>query len=178
MAAGFTLIELTISLAILLFALALAAQILMETAQLFADSERQNRATSAPEAISRLRGDVLGATTFSITLHHDGTMDRLFLFGHPEGTVAYELLGGQLVRSVIAGSAPPSPGTPLWQGVTGWTARALPAGGPLLDVEIDYLEPRAPRLLALLPGVGPPLILPRTQRLFLLPRGAGLGGGW
>ena len=175
---GFTLVELVVSLAILMLALALAAQILMETAQLFADSARQNRVSSVPEAVSRLRGDVLGATYFSITVHHDGTMDKLFLFGHPEGTVIYELIQGELVRSVSVGGAPPEPGTPLWQGVTSWSARAVPTGGPLLDLEVDYQEPREPRLLALLPGIGKPPAATRIERLYLLPRGAGLGNGW
>lgn len=172
---GFTLLETLVSLAILLLALGLAAQLLMETAQLFAGSARESIATPVPQALARIRSDVLASSHFGITLHEDGSMDQLLLFGHPSGIVVYEVVGGALVRTLPAGGS--GEGTPIWQGIDSWRAQAIPPGR-LLDLHFSYQVPRGPQFLARVPGRQGPRTVQRTQHLFLLPRGGGLGRGW
>lgn len=173
---GFTLIETLVSLTILLFALGLAAQLLMETAQLFVGSSRESLATPVPQALGRLRADVLASSYFGITLHEDGTTSQLLLFGHPAGTVVYEVVDGTLLRSLPESDS--DLGTPIWRGVTGWSAQAVPPGGRLLNLQLLYNQTAGPRFLARVPGQQGPRVQPRIQHLYVVPRGAGLGPGW
>jgi hypothetical protein len=168
-----------ISLAVLLLAVSIAGQLLMETAQLFVGSTRESVATPVPQAVGRIRADVLASASFGIQLHADGTMDRLTLYGHPSGTVTYELLGGSLIRSIQPpGAEEPEDGTLLWRGVDGWMARSIVGWRPLLDLEIDYRASLGPQFLARIPGRQGARSTARVQRLYLLPRGGGLGSGW
>jgi hypothetical protein len=161
-------------MAILLLALGLAAQLLMETAQLFVGSARESVATPVPQALARIRSDVLASSHFGITLHEDGSMDQLLLYGHPSGIVVYEVVGGALVRTLPASGSGESVGTPIWQGIDSWRAQAIPPGR-LLDLHFAYKVPQGPQFLARVPGRQGPRVVPRTQHLFLLPRGGGRG---
>jgi hypothetical protein len=165
-----------ISLTILIFALGLATQLLMETAQLFMGSTREARSTQVPQAVSRMRADVIASSYFAISVLPDGSMDRLVLAGHPAGTVAYQLVGTDLVRTLNGLNA--EEGDVLWHGVDSWTANAVPIGGHLLHLEISYRQTTGPQFLLRVPGGQGPRELPRLQSFYVLPRGGGLGTGW
>jgi prepilin-type N-terminal cleavage/methylation domain-containing protein len=173
---GFTLVEMLISLTIVIFALGLASQLLMETAVLFQGSAREARSTPVPQAIARIRADVIASAFCIVTTLPDGTMDRLVLSGHPAGNVAYQLVGTNLYR--IQNSVDATDGDILWQGVDSWMASTIPVGGRLLHVEIHYRQGKGPQFLARTPGRQGPGEIPRVQSLYALPRGAGMGTGW
>ena len=54
-------------LTILVFALGLATQLLMETAQLFMGSTREARSTQVPQAVARMRADAIASSFFAIS---------------------------------------------------------------------------------------------------------------
>lgn len=173
---GFTLLEMLIALTLVIFALGLASQLLMETAVLFQGSAREARSTPVPQAIARMRADVIASAYCVVTTLPDGTMDRLVLSGHPAGNVAYQRVGTNLYR--IQNSVDAADGEILWSGVDSWSARLVPDGGRLLHVEVHYRQGKGPQFLARTPGRQGPLEIPRVQSLYALPRGAGLGTGW
>jgi hypothetical protein len=159
---GFTLVETLVSLVLLLLALGLAAQLLMETAQLFAGSTREAVATPVPQAIARIRSDVLASAGFAIIQNEDGTLRQVVLTGHPAGTVVYELVGDAIVRTLPAGVGESDAGTPIWRGVDGWSAQAI---GRLLDLQVNYSVPLGPQFLARVPGLQGPRVLAGLQHL-------------
>ena len=173
---GYTLLEVLISLTILIFALGLATQLLMETAQLFMGSTREARSTQVPQAVARMRADAIASSYFDISVLPDGSMDRLVLMGHPAGVVVYQKVGEDLVRTVNGVSA--DDGDVLWHGVDSWTASAVPIGGRLLHLEIAYRQTTGPQFNLRVPGLQGPRERPRLQSFYVLPRGAGLGTGW
>lgn len=173
---GFTLLETLIALTLVLFALGLASQLLMETAVLFQGSAREARSTPVPQAIARMRADVMASAFALVTTYPDGSMDRLILSGHPAGSVVYQLAGTNLYR--IQNGVDAADGDVLWQGVDSWRASTIPPGGRLLHVEIHYRQVKGPQFLARTPGRQGKLEIPRVQSLYALPRGTGMGTGW
>jgi hypothetical protein len=173
---GFTLVETLIALTLVLFALGLACQLLMETSVLFQGSARESRSTPVPQAIARLRADVIASSFCVVTYYPDGSMDRLILSGHPAGSVVYQLIGNDLYR--IVNSADPDEGDVLWRGVDEWKASLIPPGGRLLHVEVEYRQAKGPQFLARLPGRQGAVEIPRVQSLYALPRATGMGTGW
>ena len=97
--AGFTLVELMISLLLTLLALGLAAQVLMESAQVLTDTAAEQIDAPVPLALARIRGDVQSSRSYSVISGSPGS--RLMLFGHPAGTLVYEQSGGELTRTVL-----------------------------------------------------------------------------
>ena len=175
--AGFTLIEICISMALLLVALLLAAQILMETSQLFAETSGEALDAPVPLVIARIRADVLGSTgTFPI-LDEDGTLNAVAVQGLGR-QIFYQKIGDALFRRVVPlNGDPPEKPVLLWRGVTGWRCRVH--GGNLVELEVTYRRRTLPRSpLPSLPGLRGPLTEELTQRMYLLPRGAGLGDTW
>lgn len=175
--AGFTLIELSISLAILLVALALTSQLLMETSQLFAESAGESLDAPVPLVIGRIRGDVQGATLVQ-PIHDDrGALLQVVIRGLDQ-QIVYEKLGVALYRTVEPADGSPARTALLWPGVIGWQCVRLEPKG-LIALEVRYRRRTTPHTpLPALPAIRGPLMETLTQRMFLLPRGAGLGETW
>jgi prepilin-type N-terminal cleavage/methylation domain-containing protein len=169
-AAGFTLVELLISLILLALAMALAAQLLVESQQMFVDTAAESADAPAPLAIARLRGDVVTASSAAVVPSWTGKGERLVLSGHPAGEVSYEQEGSALVRRVGGAAGGEAAGVLLHR--VGSFHAAPVAGTELLFVELRYLA-HAPRRSPLpnAPGTRGPTEVWRTESLFLLPRG-------
>jgi prepilin-type N-terminal cleavage/methylation domain-containing protein len=175
--AGFTLLELSISLVILLVALALASQLLMETSQLFAESAGESVDAPVPLVIGRIRGDVQGATGVLPIHDESGALLQVVISGL-DREIVYEKLGVALYRTVDLHDGNPAQRALLWPGVTGWQCVRLEPRGLIL-LEVRYRRRTTPRTpLPTLPALRGPLLETLTQRMFLLPRGAGLGETW
>lgn len=175
---GFTLIELSVSLAILLIALALASQLLMETSHLFAESAGEAVDAPVPLVIGRIRGDVQGATSVLPIHDKSGALLQVVISGL-DRQITYEKLGVALYRTVEPhdGSSPAQKAL-LWPGVTGWQCGRIEPRGLIL-LEVRYRRRTTPHTpLPALPALRGPLLETLTQRMFLLPRGAGLGETW
>jgi len=173
--AGFTLVEMLISLALLMLVIALAAELMMESSQLLADSAAEQRDAPVPLIISRIRGDVLAASSFG------GAQGRLLLFGHPQGTVQYEKVGDELRRAVVDDHDRLEGETIVWRQVEawGWSGVGMPGASlEMLKLDVTYRRRTARSGLAVLPGNRRPPTELRTETLFLLPRGNGLGSRW
>ncbi|HEX4960694.1 MAG TPA: prepilin-type N-terminal cleavage/methylation domain-containing protein [Thermoanaerobaculia bacterium] len=176
---GFTLIEILIALVLLMLGLMLAAQLLMETSQLFAETSGEAADTPVPLVISRIRGDVQGSAAATPVPQLDGSLAAILMVGGPGGQIVYTKQGTDLFRSVtpVDGSAPPPP-MPLWRNVTAWSCQVVP-GTSLIDLQITYRRRTVPHTpLAVMPFYRGPLTEELTQRMYLLPRGGGLGDTW
>jgi len=175
--AGFTLIELSISLALLLLALAIAAQLLMETAQLFADASGESLDAPVPLVLARIRSDVQGSVGAYPVVDEDGSLARVVIQGI-DRQIVYGKAGGDLYRTVELGDGSLKQTTLLWQGITGWSCRQIDPKG-LIELAVSYRRRTVPHTpLPTLPAFRGPVTEELTQRMFLLPRGAGLGDTW
>ena len=175
--AGFTLLELSVSLALLLLGLAIAAQLLMETSQLFAETTGESLDTPVPLVIARMRADVQGAAAVFPILDDDGSLLQIAIAG-VAGRITYGRAAGDLYRSVESDAGSPGKPALLWRGVTGWSCRRIGPKG-LIDLTVTYRRRTVPRTpLPALPAIRGPRNENLTQRIFLLPRGAGLGETW
>ena len=173
---GFTLIELSISLALLLVALAIAAQLLMETSQLFAETSGESLDAPVPLVLARIRADVQGAAGAYPVLDEDGSLARIVIQG-VEGQILYERAGPDLVRTVVPADGSPKTAL-LWRGITNWSCSQVGPKG-LIELAVSYRRRTVPHTpLPALPAVRGPVTEELTQRMFLLPRGAGLGETW
>jgi prepilin-type N-terminal cleavage/methylation domain-containing protein len=171
-ARGFTLVETLIALVLLLFALALAAQLLAESAQRFATA--QGEVTEPPVAllVARLRGDVRAAAAFSVL--PDG---GLRLDGHPAGTVVYRQVGSELRRQVYEASGELAADAPAWRNVVEFSSAAV--GDRLAALSVRYRRRALGRSpLPGLPANRGAVWEEKTETLLVAPRGAGLGNGW
>jgi prepilin-type N-terminal cleavage/methylation domain-containing protein len=176
-AAGFTLVEVLVSLVLLLLALALAAQLLGETRQMFADAAREELDPAAALIATRLRGDVQGAAGAVALQGADLSCASLELVGTPEGTIVYTLVGTTLMRSVqTAGGATRQ--AVVLRGATSFNCQNLPGNGvSMVRLDYQYGRSRTRRSpLPLLPAYWGPRQEQVSETLFLTPRGAGLGG--
>jgi prepilin-type N-terminal cleavage/methylation domain-containing protein len=177
---GFTLIEISIALLLLMLGLALAAQLLMETSKLFAETAGEAIDTPVPLVLARIRSDVQGSAAATPVLQVDGSLAAVTMVGGPEGKVVYTRQGTDLFRSVIPanGEAPP-PSSLLWRGVTAWSCQIVSGTASLVDLQVTYLRRSVPHTpLAVLPAYRGPLNEQQTQRMYLLPRAGGLGDTW
>jgi len=175
---GFTLIEISIALVLMMLGLLLAAQLLMETSKLFAETSGEAIDTPVPLVLSRIRGDIQGSATAAPVLQVDGSLAAITMLG-PEGEVVYAKQGTDLYRSVLPSNGePPQPPALLWRGVTAWSCQIVP-GTNLVDLEVTYLRRSVPHTpLAVLPAYRGPRTEVLTQRMYFLPRGGGLGETW
>jgi hypothetical protein len=175
--AGFTLVEICISTVILLVALLLAAQILMEISQLFAETSGEALDAPVPLVIARIRADVVGSTGVSPIPDEDGTLGSVAIQGLG-WQIVYQRVGDALFRTVVPlNGEPPEKPVLLWRGITSWNCRIH--GSNLVELEVTYRRRTVPHSpLPTLPGLRGPVTEELTQRMFLLPRGGGLGDTW
>jgi prepilin-type N-terminal cleavage/methylation domain-containing protein len=174
---GFTLVELLISLVLLVLALALAAQLLLETAKLFAETSGESLDTPVPLAIARIRNDVQGAIRVSPMRDKEGQLTQVAIQGYA-GQIFYSLEGNTLYRTFVPRDELPQEPAPLWRGVKGWSCDRIP-GTKLIDLEVVYTRRSTPSTpLPTLPADRGPLQETLTQRMFLLSRGSGMRGSW
>jgi hypothetical protein len=176
---GFTLIEISIALLLMMVGLLLATQLLMETSKLFAETSGEAIDTPVPLVLARIRGDVQGSAATAPFLRLDGSLAAITMVGGPEGEVVYAKQGTDLFRSIVpANGDPPGPPVLLWPGVTAWSCQIVP-GTSLVDLQVTYRRRTVPHTpLAVLPAYRGPLSEELTQRMYLLPRGGGLGDTW
>jgi prepilin-type N-terminal cleavage/methylation domain-containing protein len=169
--AGFTLVELLVSLVITMLALALAAQVLMESSQMLVDAAAEQADAPMPLVVARLRGDVRAAASFQVV------GSTLLLEGHPAGAVVYERVGEELRRTVLDGSGGVLGSAPALRGVTGWSC--FPAGPGLLGVNLVHRRSALRRgPLPALPARRGPKQEERSELFLVAPRGSGLGERW
>ena len=175
--AGFTLIEICISMALLLLALALAAQILLETSQLFAETSAEALDAPVPLVITRMRADILGSTGVIPILDEEDHLIAVAVQGFGQ-RIVYQKDGENLFRTVVPlNGDPPEKPMLLWRGVTGWDCQILK--GNLVELEVSYRRHTVPRSpLPTQPGTKRPLREELKQKMYLLPRGGGLGDSW
>ena len=175
--AGFTLVELLIAMVLLVLALAIAAQLLLEASKLFAETSGEALDTPVPLAIARIRNDIQSAVSVAPLRDEEGELIQVAIQGYA-GQIFYSLDGDTLYRTFVPRDELPQDPAPLWHGVTGWSCDRIP-GTKLIDLEVVYTRRSTARTpLPTLPVNRGPLTETLTQRMFLLPRGAGLGGTW
>lgn len=174
--AGFTLLEMLISLVLLALALTLAAQVLIESQQMLADATVEQRDPAVPLVMARLKAEVRKSTGFAA----EG--NGLLLLGLPEGPVIYRMAGGWLQRAVLDSAGEPAGERNVLRGITDWNCRSIPNPSgtvSLLAVEIRYLQyvPRKSPLPGL-PVWRGPTTRERSEVFFVAPRGSGMGEAW
>ncbi len=170
--AGFTLIEVSIALILLLAGLLIAADLLMETARLFAETSGEALDTPVPLALARIRGDMEGASSVTPVLTEDGTLDKVQI-RTASGEIDYEKLGDSLYRLVLPAAGPaPDPET-LWRGVSAWSCTQGGTSSPLW-FSVTYQRRTTPHTpLAVLPVYRGALAETRIEKFYVLPRGNG-----
>jgi prepilin-type N-terminal cleavage/methylation domain-containing protein len=173
---GFALLELLIALVLVSLALALTAQLLMESSQMLATAAAEQTDAPMPLVLARLRGDVRASSGFSLGTAEDGSM-QLFLSGHPAGTVLYDRAGRDLRRTVFDAHGNLLGTAPALRGVTAWSCGQV--SPKLLLVTISYRRSRLRvGVLPQLPGLRGPVSEEQTESFLVAPRGAGLGVSW
>lgn len=173
--AGFTLVELLISLLVTALALALAAQVTMEGAQMLADAAAEQADAPMPLVAVRLRDDVRAASRFEVLPGLEGP--ALFLEGHPAGLVVYQKVGDELRRTVVDATGKVRGEAPALRGVTAWSCAPLAPGLAAVTLSHDRSALRRGPLPAL-PGRRGPRSEQRSETFLVAPRGAGLGSAW
>ncbi len=171
--AGFSVLELLVSFAILALAMTIAGRLLLEAQARMAHSARQALEPAASIALKQVRADVRAAGRVP-AIDFEWDWGPLILLDHPAGTVRYERVDGDLVRSVgDEGQRVVLRPVRIWR----WR---LARGAPLPLVEIELGHREIPRF-ALLTAAGQreaPLPVTRTLRVAASPRGAGGRSGW
>jgi len=178
--AGFTLVEMVVSLLLLALVVDIAAQLLGETQQMLVDSGRQALDPAAALVATRLRADVLSASGAVAAQKPDLSCAFLELAGNPQGLIFYQLNGGSLVRTLV-GAGGVSLGTSvLLRRATSFHCATSSLGGPtVVLLDYRYRRSRTRRSpLMLVPGLWAPSEEVVRESLILTPRGAGLGSSW
>lgn len=166
---GFALLELLIALVLVSLALGLTAQLLMESSQMLTAAAAEQTDAPMPLVLARLRGDVRASGGFDVVA------DRLYLLGHPAGTVVYEREGRDLRRTVLDQHGVLRGSSSALRGVTQWSCGAV--GPRLLLVTVGHRRTlTSTRVLPLRPGRR--LSQDLTESILVAPRGAGLGLSW
>jgi prepilin-type N-terminal cleavage/methylation domain-containing protein len=173
---GFALLELLIALVLVSLALGLTAQLLMESSQMLTAAAAEQTDAPMPLVLARVRGDVRASGGFEILAAEDGSA-RLFLSGHPAGTVLYEHIGRDLRRTVLDKDGVVLGSSTAMRGVIEWSCGAV--GPRLLLVTIGNRRSLLrPGVLPQLPSRRGPVSEERTESFLVAPRGAGLGLSW
>jgi prepilin-type N-terminal cleavage/methylation domain-containing protein len=173
---GFSLVEVLVALLLFLLAAAFAVQLLMETAQQFADAAAEQVEAPLPLMRARIRGDVQAAIAVECQLRLDGSLEEVRLIGHPAGIVLYRLEEGILWREVEDDRGKLLGESVLLREVDHFGCGTI---GSLLHLQIRA-ERRAVRRtpLVVTPEMRGSLTGPHVETLLVVPRGAGLESGW
>ena len=168
--AGFTVLELVISFAVLFVAMTLASRLLLESQARMAHSARQALEPAAQLALKQIRADVRAAAGVA-TPDDLWSWQPLVLVGHPAGTVVYRRAGDELVREVGGGQRSVLRAVSVFR----WRlARSAPL--PLVEIELGHRE--VPRF-ALLTSAGQreaPIPTTRSHLLAVAPRRSARSG--
>ena len=97
--AGFSVLELLVSFAILMIAMSLAGGLLLESQARMGHAARQALEPVAQLALRQIRADVRAAAG-AAAQDHEWSWLPLVLTGHPAGTVVYRREGDALVREI------------------------------------------------------------------------------
>jgi len=164
-AAGFSLLELTISFLILIVALALAAQLLLAAQRQLIRGSARLVAPPAALWAEQLRLDASTATAVAAAGSTWRASPLELAYGDGR-RVRYRNDDRRLLRQAWRqGEATPSSGRPMVASVDGFHWRVLPGGlRPLLEVEVVY---RRPGLVSSTRRGGPPRLDRRTVRVAL-----------
>ena len=178
--AGFTLVELVVSMVLLALAMALSAQLLQETQQMLVDAGREALDPAAALVATRLRADILGASVAVAVQNPDLSCAYLELLGLPPGPIFYQLRRGALVRRVFAADGTPLGASVLLPSATSFSCTTVSSMGPtVVLVDYQYRRSRTRRSpLALPPALWRSRQETARESLVLTPRGAGLGRAW
>ncbi|MES1242407.1 MAG: prepilin-type N-terminal cleavage/methylation domain-containing protein [Acidobacteriota bacterium] len=171
---GFALLELLIALVLVSLALGLTAQLLMESSQMLSAAAAEQTDAPMPLVLARIRGDVRASGGFEVLTDEDGSA-RLFLLGHPAGTVLYERDGRDLRRTVIDEHGAVRGSTSALRGLTAWSCGSV--GPRLLLVTVGHRRTLA-RTDVLPRRPGRRITEERSESSLVAPRGAGLGLSW
>lgn len=142
-AGGFTLAEMLVVWVLVLLALAVAADLLLDSQRVMRSAEGEARRVGAWPVGRQLRYDLqearwpLGATDF-------WQSGPLALGGLPAGTVVYQRQGNELVRTVLDAAGQPGVPRRLATDVQQWRWRSPQPG--LVDVELARGSAPAARL--------------------------------
>jgi prepilin-type N-terminal cleavage/methylation domain-containing protein len=173
--AGFTIVEMTIALVLLLVGLMIAADLLDESSRLFVETAGEALDNPAPLAVARIRADIQAATSVTPLL---SPLDHTTLIGvDVQGggqEVVYQKTGDVIYRSVsLFPGSPPQDPTPLWRGVKSWSCEAGSTDAPA-TLTIAYMRRTTPHTpLPVLPAYRGPLQEEVKEVLYVLPRGNG-----
>jgi prepilin-type N-terminal cleavage/methylation domain-containing protein len=168
--AGFTVIEMTVALVLLLVGLLMAADLLMESSRLFVETAGEANDTLVPLALARLRADIQAGTGVAPKLSPlDGKLAEIDVLGGSRDIV-YQKIGDSLYRTASSGGTVEPP-VLVWRQVTDWSCCG--EGGPPF-LSITYLRRSTPHTpLPVLPAYRGSLTEEATETLYLLPRGNG-----
>jgi prepilin-type N-terminal cleavage/methylation domain-containing protein len=170
--AGFSLIEMLVALVLLIAGLLIAADLLMETARLFAETSGEALDTPVPLAIARIRGDMEGSTAVVPELDREEKLVRIRI-RTAGAEIDYEKLGDVLYRVVQPDSGDAADPETLWHGVTDWTCTQGGTASPLW-FSVTYTRRTTPHTpLAVLPVYRGALAETRIEKFYVLPRGNG-----
>lgn len=168
---GFALLELLIALVLVSLALGLTAQLLMESSQMLTAAAAEQTDAPMPLVLARIRGDVRASGGFDVVAN------RLYLLGHPAGTVVYEREGRDLRRTVLDQHGVIRGSSSALRGVTQWACGAV--GPRLLLISVGHRRSRLRAgVLPQMPGQRGPVSEERVESILVAPRGAGLGLSW
>lgn len=167
--AGFTVVELLISMALIVLALALAAQLLLESQRTFALAGRASLEPRAGQAVAWLTADVHAASWARSAA--DGA---LLLTGHPEGTMRWERQGETVWRTVIGADGKVRSRRPILERVIVWS---WSWDGDLLSAVLAYRRGPALRYVTT-PELPPEVVREERLVLQLHPRGQGRWNRW
>jgi Tfp pilus assembly protein PilV len=178
--AGFTLVELLVSLLLMILGLLIAAQLLGETQQMFLDATRESLDPAGALIATRLRVDVLGASEAVAAQNADHSCDYLRLSGNSQGTIVYRLAEGDLVRSVLAADGTEVSTAVLLHDTKAFACQTIDTMGPsMVLLDYQYLRNKTRRSpLALMPSAWGASHELARESFLLTPRGAGLGNSW
>jgi len=178
--AGFTLLEMVVTLLLVGVSLFLAAGMLQEAQVLSAGATRKLQDPLGALAVTRLRSDVQGSrAVLSPSLPLLWTGDPLSLSGYyPETILTWRLREGRLERILSDAASGEVLSTQVWlSGTASWRWRLVDRS--LVDVEVAWH--RAPELASYAldgrPGSRPTEVL-EVDGLRLALRGRGWGVGW
>lgn len=168
--AGFSVLEMLVSFTVLMVAVSLAADLMLESQSRIAHSARQALDPVAELALAQVRADVRSSTRV-VGSDLLWSWAPLTLTGHPVGTVQYEKVGTDLVRKIVPGGGGEGSERIVLRQVTIWRWR-LSSAAPLQLIELELAHREAPRISTLSAAGRRQAAIPpsRLYRLVIGPR--------